>query len=298
MKPIIDLGILLVNILMMMAVGLDLELRHFQQVARQKRALILSLAASSILLPLLGWALTHLLSLPPHVSSSILLLAACPNGDIVNFYAWLSRANIALAVTMTVISLLLSTITMPVIFEAYEHAFAAPFVFAVPPLGLILRLTMMVVLPIVFGMLIRYFKPGFPEKHGRSFRNASLLGVALLILFILINQAERLAAEWQQIALASAALILASLLLGFGLSRLARLNASDAFTIGTAFAARNAGLAVVIAITLLNRIEFATFATVYFLTEVPLLLVAVAIYRRNAKVEIQGSVLKIQKELL
>jgi BASS family bile acid:Na+ symporter len=103
MKPIIDLGILLVNVLMMMAVGLDLEPGHFQRVMRQKRALIVSLTASSILLPLLGLALTHLLSLPPHVSAGILLLAACPNGDIVNFYTWLARANIALAVTMTVI---------------------------------------------------------------------------------------------------------------------------------------------------------------------------------------------------
>jgi BASS family bile acid:Na+ symporter len=105
MKTIIDLGIVLVNILMMLAVGLDLELRHFQQVARQKRALILSLAASSILLPLLGVALTHLLSLPSHISAGILLLAACPNGDIVNFYTLLARANVALAVTTTVISL-------------------------------------------------------------------------------------------------------------------------------------------------------------------------------------------------
>lgn len=285
MKAIIDFGVLTVNILMMMAVGLDLELRQFQQVARQKRALILSLAASSILLPLLGLSLTHLLSLPPHVSAGILLLAACPNGDIVNFYAWLARANIALAVTMTVISLLLSAVTMPIIFEVYEHVFASPFLFAVPPLDLILRLTLMVVVPIVTGMLVRHFKPGFPEKYGKRLRNASLIGVAFLILFIIINQVEQLSAEWQQIAFASAALILASLLIGFGVSHLARLNASDAFTIGIAFAARNAGLAMVIAITLLNRIEFAAFATVYFLTEVPLLVGAVAIYRRRWALE-------------
>jgi BASS family bile acid:Na+ symporter len=284
-KAIIDFGVLTVNILMMMAVGLDLELRHFQQVTRHKRALILGLAASSILLPLLGLSLARLLLLPPHVSAGILLLAACPNGDIVNYYTWLARANTALALTLTVISLLLSVITMPMIFEMYEHVFAAPFAFAVPPLHLVLRLALMVVLPVAAGMAIRYFKPSFPEKHGKSFRNASLLGVALLILFIIINQAERLAAEWPQIALASAVLILVSLLLGCGVSRLARLGASDTFTIGTAFAARNASLAVVIAITLLNRIEFATFATVYFLTEVPLLLGAVAIYRQNAKAE-------------
>ena len=139
----------------------------------------------------------------------------------------------------------------------------------------------MVVLPVVAGMVLRHFKPGFQEKHGKSLRNASLLGVAFLIVFIIMNQTGRLAAELQQIALASLLMVLLSLLAGFGVSRLARFNASDTFTIGTAFAARNVGLAMVIAITLLDRLEFATFATIYFLTEVPLLLGAVAIYRRR-----------------
>lgn len=289
MKQIIDLGIFLLTILMMLAVGMDLAPQHFKTTERQKKALVLALAAQFVLLPLLALLLTHMLPLPPHVSAGILLLAACPNGDIVNFYTWLARANVALAVTMTVFSLLLSAATMPIAFAAYERIFAAPFMFAVPPLDLILRLALMVVLPVAAGMILRHFNPDFPEKHGRSIRNASLLGVAFLILFIIINQAQRLSAEWQQIALASAALIMASLLIGFGVSRLARFNASDTFVIGMAFAARHAALAVVIAVTLLQRLEFATFAAVYFLTEVPLLLAAVAIYRRGALFATQTS---------
>ena len=46
------------------------------------------------------------------------------------------------------------------------------------------------------------------------------------------------------------------------------------------FAVRNVGLAMGIAVTILNRIEFAEFALVYFLTEVPLLLAVVGVYRR------------------
>ena len=38
--------------------------------------------------------------------------------------------------------------------------------------------------------------------------------------------------------------------------------------------------AMAIAVTLLNRIDYAVFAVVYFLTEVPLLLGTVAVYRR------------------
>jgi ACR3 family arsenite efflux pump ArsB len=51
-------------------------------------------------------------------------------------------------------------------------------------------------------------------------------------------------------------------------------------TVGIVFAVRNVALALAIAITLLDRVEYAVFAAVYFLTEVPLLLGMVAGYRR------------------
>ncbi len=50
-------------------------------------------------------------------------------------------------------------------------------------------------------------------------------------------------------------------------------------TVGVLFAVRNVALASAVAITLLNRIEYAVFAVVYFLTEVPLLLGVVAVFR-------------------
>ena len=51
-------------------------------------------------------------------------------------------------------------------------------------------------------------------------------------------------------------------------------------TMGMIFAVRNVALASAIAITLLNRVDYAVFAPVYFLVEVPLLLGTVTIYRR------------------
>ena len=57
-------------------------------------------------------------------------------------------------------------------------------------------------------------------------------------------------------------------------------GAGDSITVGIVVAARNVSLATAIAVTLLDRIEFAVFAAVYFLTEVPLLL-GVATWRRG-----------------
>ena len=74
-----------------------------------------------------------------------------------------------------------------------------------------------------------------------------------------------------------------ALLGGWTFARILRLTASDGLTVSIAFAVRNVALASAIAITLLNRIEYAVFATVYLLTEVPLLLFVAAIYRRSVR---------------
>ena len=60
-------------------------------------------------------------------------------------------------------------------------------------------------------------------------------------------------------------------------------EARDRFTLATEFATRNVAVAIAIAVTLLHRAEFATFATTYLLTETPLLLLAVYGFRARMR---------------
>jgi ACR3 family arsenite efflux pump ArsB len=68
-----------------------------------------------------------------------------------------------------------------------------------------------------------------------------------------------------------------ALLAGLALARFLRLSKEDSVTVGIGFAARNITRASAVAITLLNPVEYAGFAVVYFLTEVPPPLGAVAV---------------------
>ena len=53
----------------------------------------------------------------------------------------------------------------------------------------------------------------------------------------------------------------------------------ERFSVAMVFVVRNVGVATALAVTVLGRLEFAVFATAYFLSQVPLLLVAVLLYR-------------------
>jgi bile acid:Na+ symporter, BASS family len=281
MKAAIDLGILIINLLIMITVGISLRGSHFRVLQGQKRALIPALGAQFLFLPLLAFVLTRALALPAHISAGILLVAACPVGDVANFYTLLARGEAALSVTTTALTCLLSALTMALVFEGYDHLLGAHFVFAVPSATIVIRLVLMVVVPVLAGMALRRFRPEFSRRRGNDLRNASIVGLGLLLAYVIGSRWQQIAADWQQTALAGALFVLLALLIGLVLGWLVRLDAAGVMTMGLMFATRNVALATVIAVALLNKVEYAGFAVVYFLTEVPLLLAAIVVYRRR-----------------
>lgn len=280
-KIVLDIGVLFVSILLMVTVGMELAPQHFRDVAKRKRVLICLFIGQVVVLPLIGFILVRLLSLPPHISAGILLLAACPVGDIANLYTLLSRGNLALSVTMNVVTCLLSLVTMAAVFRLYDVLLGERFVFAVPTPTLVIRLMLMVMLPVLAGMLVRRKAPGWSLHWTPFLKNASIAGVAFIVIYVIVTQHQLLVSEWGVTAIAGGFFMALALLAGVMIGRLLRLPTADILTNGILFSVRNVGLAMAIAVTLLHRVEYAVFAVVYFLTEVPLLLAFVAAVRRR-----------------
>jgi BASS family bile acid:Na+ symporter len=278
-KTWLDIGVLCVIILMMTAVGMEVAAQQFSAVAKQKRTLLLMLAAQAALLPASAIALTRLFGLPPYVGTGLLLIAACPIGDIANFYVVLARTNAALSVSLNALSVAGSALSMAAVFAMYEHLLGTPFMLTAPTPTLIGRSLGLLVVPLLAGMAIRHYWPAGVARYGPALHCLIVFLIAAQLWYVLESQRELVAAHWRQTASAAAVFILVALGAGFAIGGLLRISSADRFTIGIGFAVRNVAIAVAIAIAILDRIEFAGFAVVYFLIEVPLLLAAVAIYR-------------------
>jgi BASS family bile acid:Na+ symporter len=276
---ILDLGVISVTVLLMGAVGMEIHGRHFAELARCRRHVALLLAVQVIVLPLLGFAVARALGLPPHLTAGILLVAACPVGDIVNFYALLARGNPALSLLLNALSCLGSPVTMMLTFAVYDRVARPDFGLSAPTPALVLRLLIMLLLPVAAGMAVRHFRPRLAEALRPALRNLSFVGVGLLIAYVLVIRRGQLAHDWAPATMACFAFIVPAFGAGLVTARLLRLGSADGFTAALVFAVRNVGLATAIAIGLLGRVEYAVFAAVYFLTEVPLLLGIVGLRR-------------------
>jgi len=278
-KTLFDLGVLGVNILTMAAVGMDLDPQHFRGITFRFPLLLTAIIAQVAGLPLIGWVLAQTIGLPPDIGAGILLVAACPIGNIANFYSLLAGVNVSLSVALSALSIGLSAGTMALTFEVYGYLLGERFAFAVPTADLVLKVLLILVLPVLGGMALRRWCPQWSARHTRSVYRAGLVGVAFLLIYVFISQHNQVAAEWQQIALASGLFVALALAGGLAFGRALRLGSADRLTLGIGFAVRSVALAMAIAITLMDRVEYATFAAVYFLAEIPLLLGVVAAYR-------------------
>jgi bile acid:Na+ symporter, BASS family len=279
LKPFLDIGVLGVNILTMAAVGMDLEPQHFRGITLRFPLLLTAVIAQAACLPLIGWLLAKMIGLPPDIGAGILLVAACPIGNIANFYSLLAGVNVPLLVAVSALSVGLSAGTMAVTFEVYGYLLGERFAFAVPTPNLVLKVLLILVLPVLGGMALRHWCPQWSARHSRSVHRAGLVGVAFLLIYVFISQRNQVAAEWQQTTIASGLFVALALAGGLAFGRALQLGSADRLTLGIGFAVRSVALAMAVAITVMNRVEYATFAAVYFLTEIPLLLGVVAAYR-------------------
>jgi len=105
------LGVVLA--LIMFGVALDLRLSDFAAVLKKPFAPVLGMLAQVLLLPAASWALTMLLKPHPSIALGMIIVGACPGGNLSNLITHLGRGNTALSVCVTGLSSVLAVISTP-----------------------------------------------------------------------------------------------------------------------------------------------------------------------------------------
>src|SRR4029450_9121727 len=120
MKTLIDVAVPVITFMLLTAVGLDLTRDDFARLRRRPAVALTGLLAPLVVLPPIGLALIRAFSPDPAVAAGLLLLTTCPIGGVSNTYSSLARAAPALSVTLTGLSCVLATVTVPALGRALE----------------------------------------------------------------------------------------------------------------------------------------------------------------------------------
>jgi BASS family bile acid:Na+ symporter len=280
-QTLIDVTVPPLTFILLAAVGLDLTAGEFARVRRQPALVVAGIVGPLLLLPPVALALTWAFQPAPEVASGLLLVAACPIGGISNTYSYLARASTALSVTLTGLSCLLAAGTIPLVGHGLEVALGRQLDLAPPIPALVAQLTLMLALPIGLGMWLRRRWPELALRYRPAVQRLAFIGVGIVLCLIIIDDPQTFVSGLPTTVPLAAVFVACSAAAGWLTAALLTTDRRDRFTLAAEFGTRNLGVAMAIAVTLLGRVEFARFAYTYFLTEIPLMLAAIALFRRG-----------------
>ncbi len=97
----------------MFGIALSIDWRDFKPVILNPKSLIVGVASQFLIFPLISFLLVLILKPVPSIALGMILVAACPGGNISNFITHFSRGNDALSVSLTAIATLLAVVMTP-----------------------------------------------------------------------------------------------------------------------------------------------------------------------------------------
>jgi bile acid:Na+ symporter, BASS family len=279
LKTVLDVGAPALVFLSLVTVGLDLTPADFRRLREVPGVVVVGVFAPLLLLPAIALALVWWFAPDPFVEAGLLLVAVSPIGGISNTYSYLARTSTALSVALTGLSCVAAVGAIPVLTQAFAWILGERIRVDAPVPVLLLQLCLIVALPIGVGMAVRRRRPAWAAARRAWFQRTAFVLLGLLLLSVIAAERERVTAVLSHVVLVAAAFVVLSFAAGWAAGLAARAGDADRFTLATDFATRNIAIATTIAVTTLGRTEFAVFGTVYFLTELPLMLAAVSVWR-------------------
>lgn len=281
MNPIL-LVIPILSILMF-DLGLTLRLEDFRLLAKRPLPVIVGLLGQLVVLPLIAYGLAVAFHLSPLFFVGMVLIACCPGGSSSNVFSMLAGGDVALSVTLTALSSLITLVTVPLILAwavATSGAEAAGVVH-LPVGNLLVQNIVLMAVPIVLGVAVKHWWPGAAAVMARVLGKIAFPALMLLAGIFFVQHKNTILDNFEQLGSCVLALILLAIAVASLLSRVTRLTGKVRRTIVIEVGMQNAAQAIAVASSpfIFDNPVIATPAIIYALLMNVVLLIYVAILR-------------------
>ena len=238
--------------LLMFDLGLTLKPQDFQLIAQRPKPVIIGLVGQIILLPLIAWGLIHLTQYTIHLTPlfiiGIMLVACCPGGSSSNVFSMLAKGDVALSVTLTACSSIITLFTLPLIMAWVTKSIQYPDVSIQLPVGnLLIQNIVLMVVPISIGFVLNIFREQTAAKIHNVLKRIAMPALVLLVTVFFFQHKQTIVEEFTSLGLTMTALILTTTGCGALLSWLLHLTTKERRTLVIEIGMQNAAQAITIA---------------------------------------------------
>ena len=239
--------VLPILILLMFDLGLSLRFDDFARVVRQPWPVAVALFGQLVLLPLIALGLAWAFRLPPVFFIGLVLIACCPGGSSSNVFSKLAGGDVALSVTLTALSSVITLFTIPLIMSWATDLVGESVGISLPVGNLIKQNLVLMLLPVLLGIGLNY---AWPQAARRTDKVLSKLAFPLLLVLITVFYIQHHRTILENIGvlgLCVTALILVAIGCSSLLSRLVRTDSRKRRTVIIEVGMQNAAQAIAIA---------------------------------------------------
>ncbi len=227
----------------MFGMGLTLTPADFQRVLERPAVVGLGVLLQYLCMPLFAWTVAHTLGLDPLLTAGMILVGASPGGTASNVICYLAEGDVALSITLTAVSTLLSIVMTPLLCLLYVDATVA-----VPAGDMLFSIVKIVLAPVLLGIAANHFyhRQLLPVQHLFPLLSVGAI-VWIIAIIVALNQPR-----FGELGLLLAGAVIAhnalGLLAGYLVPRLLKHDRRTCRTLAIEVGMQNSGLAVALAV--------------------------------------------------
>lgn len=182
-------GLFILNIslaVVMFGVALGIKISDFKALFANPKLILVGLFSQFLVLPFLTFLLILIVQPSASLALGMILVAACPGGNISNFMSHLAKGNSALSVSLTAFSTLICIFLTPLNMEIWGNLYE--------PSREILQdihldfwqlfqtIILILGIPLILGLIIRHFKNDLALRLSKILKPLSILIFVAIVL--------------------------------------------------------------------------------------------------------------------
>ena len=259
--------------LIMLGLGMSLTVKDFTRVIKFPKDFFVGFVCQMLVLPIIGFTLIKLLNTPIELALGVMVIAAAPGGVTSNVLTKFAGGDVALSISLTAIISLISIISVPfIIFLSIDLLNITYVAKEISMIGISLKMFFVVTIPVLLGMIIRYFSENFILKNILLIQRISIALFVFIFILIYIEEWDNIVSFLTRAGLIALTLNIVMMIVGFYVAKIFASGVAQQKCISLECGLQNGTLAVFVSTQLFDEMVYivptAAYALIMMLTSI------------------------------
>lgn len=234
----------------MFGVALGITVDDFRRLIKKPKILLVGVFSQFFMLPFLTFLAILVIQPHPSFALGMMMIAACPGGNVSNFFSKLGKGNAALSVSLTAFATLICIVMTPFNLQFWGSLYgptdAILKTVELDPFELFKLVSLILGIPLILGMLLRHYKDAMARKIEKVLKPFSMLVFIALIAIAFSENIDIFTAHIHHVLFLVIFHNIFAFFIGFYIAKAFKLERKDVKTISMETGIQNGGLGLLL----------------------------------------------------